>query len=99
MYHWLACSRCLVSTVRCSNGGGELNRTRRKRGESGASYLPFPFSLPFFFLRQFFDRALLSELLEQANQGLALPKVEAPGQTRHPPLLSDAFVKEGWNIS
>ena len=46
------------------------------------------------FLRQFFERALLSERLEQANQGLALPKVETPGQTRHPPPLSDAVAKE-----
>ena len=79
--------------------GNELNRTRRKRGESGTSSLPFSFSLPFFFHRQFFDRVLPSERLEQANQGLALPEVEAPGQTRHPPPLNDAVVKERSNIS
>ena len=64
--------------------GSELNRTRRKRGESGASSLPFPSLVsPFFFPRQVFDRALLSECLEQVNQGLALPKVEATGHPRH----------------
>ena len=79
--------------------GSELNRTRRKRGEktrreSGAISLPFPCSLPFFFPRQFFDRAVLSERLEQANHWLALPKLEAPGQTRGPPPLKDAVFKE-----
>ena len=80
--------------------GSELNRTRRKRGEkkrgkSGASSLPLPSLVSsVFFPRQFFDRALLSEHLEQANQGLGLPKFEAPGQTRHPPPLNDAVVKE-----
>ena len=69
--------------------GGE--KTRREWGE----FPPFSLSsLPVFFPRQFFDRALLSERLEQANQGLALPKVEALGQTRLPPPLSDSVVKE-----
>ena len=53
--------------------GSELNRTWRKRGgkkrrKSGASS-PFSIFSPVFFPRQFFDRALLSERLEQANQG------------------------------
>ena len=75
--------------------GSEFNRTRRKRGESGASSLPLPSLVsPVFFPRQFFERALLSERLEQANQGLALPKLEAPGQTRHPLPINDAVVKE-----
>ena len=77
----------------------ELNRTRRKRGEKNevrVGRVPslFHFLSPVFFPRQFFDCVLLSERLEQANQGLALPKVEAPGQTRHSPPLNDAVVKE-----
>ena len=80
--------------------GSELNRTRKKRGgkkrgKSGASSLPLPSLVsPVFFPRQFFDRALLSERLEQAKQGLALPKLEASGQTRYPPPLKDAVLKE-----
>ena len=92
-------ARRSVGRVRCSGDRERLKSyveetRRKKRGESGASSLPFPFSLPFFFPRQFFDCVLLSERLEQANQGLALPKVEAPGQTRHSPPLNDAVVKE-----
>ena len=49
--------------------------------------------LSLFFPRQFFDRVLLSERLEQGNEGLALPKLEAPGQTRHPPPLNVAVVR------
>ena len=80
--------------------GSELNRTRRKRGKKTrgewGEFPPFSLSslFRFFFPRQFLERALLSERLEQANQGLALPKLETPGQTRHPPPLSDAVVKE-----
>ena len=85
--------------MRCSDDGERVKsyaeETRgKKRRESGAFSLPFPFSLPFFFPRQFFDRAVLSERLEQANQWLALPKLEAPGQTRDPPPLKDAVFKE-----
>ena len=74
--------------------GSELNRTRRKRWGEWGEFPPSSLSSlsPFFFPRQVFDRALLSERLEKANQGLALPKVEATGQTRHPPPLSDAVV-------
>ena len=79
--------------------GSELNRTRRKRGEKNEERVRrvsslFHFLSRFCFPRQFFDRFLLSECLEQANQGLGLPKVETPGQTRHPPPLNDAVVKE-----
>ena len=68
----------------------ELNPTRRKggekkRGESGTSSLPFPSLVsPVFFPRQFFDRALLFERLEQANQGLAWRKpLGKPGTHLH----------------
>ena len=104
VYQGLACSRRSDSRVRCSDGGERVKsyteETREnKRGKSGASSLPLPSLVsPVFFPRQFFDRALLSEHLEQANQGLGLPKFEAPGQTRHPPPLNDAVVKERWNI-
>ena len=79
------------------------NRTwlkRREKNDGRAGRVPslFHFLSPFFFPRQFFDRALLSERLEQASQGLALPKLETPGQTRHPPPLNDAVVKERLNI-
>ena len=74
-----------------ARGGNELGKTRREWGEFPPFFLS---SLSRFFPRQFFERALLSERLEQANQGLNLPKLEAPGQTRHPPPLSDAVVKE-----
>ena len=93
-------ARRSVGRVRCSDDRERLKsyveETRRKktRGEWG-EFPPFSiFSLPFFFPRQFFDCVLPSERLEQANQGLALPKVEAPGQTRHSPPLNDAVVKE-----
>ena len=103
IYQGLAYSRRSVSRVRCSDDGERVKsyaeETRgRKWGDSGASSLPFPFSLPFFFPRQFFYRVLPFECLEQANQGLAFPKFEAPGQTRHPPPLNDAVVEERWNI-
>ena len=100
VYQALACSRCSVSRVRCSDDGERVKsyaeKTReKKRGKSGASSLPFPSLVsPVFFPRQFFEHVLLSERLEQANQGLALPKLEAPGQTRHPPPLEDAVFKE-----
>ena len=100
VYQGLACYRRSVSRVRSSDGGERVKsyaeKTRgKKRGESGASSLPFSSLVsPVFFPRQFFYRALLSECLEQANQGLALPEVEAPGQNRHPPPLSDAVAKE-----
>ena len=59
----------------------EGGKTMREWGESPP---PPPFSLsslsPFFFPRQ-------------ANQGLALPKLKPPGQTKHPPALNDAVVK------
>ena len=78
--------------------GSDLNRTWRKRGEKNEGRVGRVLSLsifsPLFFPRQFFDCVLPSERLEQANQGLALPKVEAPGQTRHSPPLNDAVVKE-----
>ena len=80
--------------------GSELNRTRRKGGEKTrgewGEFTPFTLSSlsRLFFPRQFFERALLSERLEQANQGLALPKLEATGQTRHSPPLNDAVVEE-----
>ena len=51
--------------------GSELDRTLRKRGEKNEERLGLPFSLysipSFFFSRQFFARALISEHLEQAN--------------------------------
>ena len=100
IYQRLACSRRSVSRVRCSDDGERVKsyaeKTRgKKRGESGASSLPLPSLVsPVFFPRQFFDRVLQSERLEQANQGLGLPKLEAPGQTRHPPPLKDAVFKE-----
>ena len=75
--------------------GSELNRTWKKPREKNqgraVEFPPFSIFSPVFFPRQFFDRALLSERLEQ---GLALPKLEAPGQTRDPPPLKDAVVKE-----
>ena len=79
IYQGLACSRRSVSRVRCSDDGERVKshaeETRgRKWGDSGASFLPFPFSLPLFFPRQFFYRVLPFECLEQANLGLALPK-------------------------
>ena len=79
--------------------GSELNRTRRKQGEKNEGRVRrvsslFHFLSRFCFPRQFFDRVLPSERLEQANQGLALPEKEAPGQNRHPPPLSDAVAKE-----
>ena len=92
VYQGLACSRRSVSRVRCSDGGERVKsyteETRGKeRGESGVSFLPF-LSLvsPVFFPRQFFDRVLLSERLEQANQGLALPNwkpLDKPGTHLH----------------
>ena len=92
VYQGLACSRRSVSRVRCSDGGERVKsyteETRGKeRGESGLSFLPF-LSLvsPVFFPRQFFDRVLLSERLEQANQGLALPNwkpLDKPGTHLH----------------
>ena len=99
VYQGLACSRRSVSREQCTDSEERVKsyaeeRRGKKRGESGMSSLTFPFLVsPVFFLRQFFDRALLSECLEQANQGLVLPKVEAPGQTRHPPPLNDAVVR------
>ena len=105
VYQGIICSRRSVSRVRCSDGGERVKsyaeETREKNeGRVGRVLSLFPlWSLPFFFPRQFLERALLSERLEQANQGLALPKLETPGQTRHPPPLSDAVVKERWNIS
>ena len=92
VYQGLACSKRSVSRVRCSDGGERVKsyteETRGKeRGESGVSFLPF-LSLvsPVFFPRQFFDRVLLSERLEQANQGLALPNwkpLDKPGTHLH----------------
>ena len=96
IYQGLACSRRSVSRVRCSDDGERVKsyaeETRGKNEERLGRVPPPPpsFSLsslsPFFFPRQ-------------ANQGLALPKLKPPGQTRHPPPLSDAVVKERWNIS
>ena len=58
IYRGLACSRRSVSRVRCSDDGERVKsyaeETRgRKWGDSGASSLPFPFSLPFFFFVNF----------------------------------------------
>ena len=97
VYQGLACSRRSDSRVRCLDGGERVKsyaeemrgKTRREWGE----FPPFSIFSPVFFPRQFFDRALLSECLEQANQGLALPKLEAPRQTRHPPPLNDAVAR------
>ena len=80
VYQGLACSRRSDSRVRWSDSGERVKscaeeRRGKKRGESGTSSLPFPSLVsPVFFPRQFFDRALLSECLEQANQGLAWRK-------------------------
>ena len=46
--------------------GSELNPTLRKRGHSGES-------LPFFFPRQFFDRTLLFERLEEGIHTVVRP--------------------------
>ena len=59
VYRGLACSRRSVSRVRCSDGGewvkSYTEETRGKeRGESEASFLPFPFSLPFLFSSSIF---------------------------------------------
>ena len=58
VYQGLACCRHSVSRVRCSENGERVksytDETRGKKwGESGASSLPFPFSLSFFFLVNF----------------------------------------------
>ena len=58
VYQGLACSKCSVSRVRCSDDGKRVKsyveETKgKKTRESGASSLPFPFSLPFFFLVNF----------------------------------------------
>ena len=77
VYQGVACFRRSVSRGRCSDSGERVKsyteeRRGKKRGESGTSSLPFPSPVsPVFFPRQFFDRTLLSERLEQANQGLA----------------------------
>ena len=90
----------LVQLVECGVRmmGSELNRTRRKRGEENEGIVvrvpSFSIFSPVFFPRRFFYRVLPFECLEQANQGLAFPKLEAPGQTRHPSPLNEAFVKE-----
>ena len=70
--HSVACSRRSDSRARCSDGGERVKshaeETRgKKRGESGES-LPF-----FFFPRQFFDRTLLSERLEEAIHSVVRP--------------------------
>ena len=58
VYQGLACCRHSVSRVRCSDDGERVKsyteETRGKKwGESGASSLPFPFFLSFFFLVNF----------------------------------------------
>ena len=58
-YQGLDCSRRSVSRVRCSDDGERVKsyteETRGKeRVESEASFLPFPFSLPFFFSSSIF---------------------------------------------
>ena len=99
VYQGLACSRRSVGRVRCSDDGERVKsyaeETRGKNeGRMGRVPSLFHFLSRFFFPRQFFERALPFECLEQANQGLALPILEATGQTRHPPPLNDAVVKE-----
>ena len=87
VYQGLACSRRSDSRVRCSDGGERVKSyagETRGKNEERVGRVPPPFSLsslsPFFFPRQ-------------ANQGLALPKLKPPGQTKHPPPLNDAVVK------
>ena len=64
---WRRFPRSLFQAFKQQNTVIGLNRTRRKRGESGtrARELSLSSLSRYFFPRQFFDRALLSERLEQ----------------------------------
>ena len=57
VYQGLACSRLSVNRVRCSDGGERVKsyveETRGKNDGRVGRVLPFPFSLPFFFLVNF----------------------------------------------